>query len=80
LRQFLSEKDDAAAQRALQAIARAIQSLIVLPERGRKAPVKGFRELVVRFGRSSYIVKYTYRPRLKAIFVVRAWHGREQRD
>ena len=79
LREFLAEKDEHAAQRAILAVLRAIRSLTTLPERGRKATLRGFRELVVPFGRSAYIVRYVYRARIREVVVVRIWHGLEDR-
>ena len=79
LREFLAEKDEPAAQRAVLAVLRAVRSLTALPERGRKATLRGFRELVVPFGRSAYIIRYVYRVRVSEVFVARIWHGREER-
>jgi plasmid stabilization system protein ParE len=58
LRAFLLERNPQAAQRAVAAIVRAVDSLDVFPERGRPAPVAGMRELVVPFGGSAYVVRF----------------------
>jgi plasmid stabilization system protein ParE len=77
---FLAEKDERAAERAFGTLTKAIDSLISFPERGRRAGIPSFRELVVPFGRSAYVVRYVYRASSKTVLVVRIWHSREKRD
>jgi len=38
------------------------------------------RQMVVRFGASGYIVRYTAVPETGDILVTRLWHGREARE
>jgi toxin ParE1/3/4 len=69
-----------AAQRAVAAVAHAIQSLGALPERGRPVRRAGARELIVPFGKSAYIVRYGYSPQRQEVIILRIWHGREARE
>lgn len=79
LRDFLVKKNPRAAARASGKLANAIDSLSAFPERGRIAPLPDHRELVVPFGRSTYIVRNKYRAESKSVAIVRIWHGREDR-
>jgi hypothetical protein len=38
------------------------------------------RQLVIPFGNSAYILRYRLDEAQDALFVVRTWHGREQRQ
>ena len=80
LRDFLVDRNPSAAQRAAAAIANAIRSLDLFPERGRQSDAGDTRELVVPFGRSAYIVRYAILTEENEIVILRVWHGREQRD
>lgn len=80
LRDFLMDQNPMAAQRAAAAIANAIRSLDLLPERGRPSSAVDARELVVPFGRSAYIIRYAILTEANEIVILRIWHGREQRD
>lgn len=80
LRAFLTERNPDAAARAITTLDQAIQSLAYFPERGRPAEVPGLRELVVPFGRSSYLLRYGYEEATGTIVVIRIWHGREARE
>jgi len=51
-----------------------------LPERGRRSDVPGARELIVRFGRSAYVLRYAYSATANELVVLRIWHGRESRE
>jgi plasmid stabilization system protein ParE len=77
LREFLMDRNPGAAQRAAAAIANAIRSLGMYPERGRQTSVADARELVVPFGRSAYIRSSHW---ADEIVILRVWHGREQRE
>ncbi|MDZ4870330.1 MAG: type II toxin-antitoxin system RelE/ParE family toxin [Alphaproteobacteria bacterium] len=79
LKTFLADKDAKASERAATALVEAIGSLGNLPERGRPSAVQGLRELVVPFGQSAYVVRYAYRASTETVFIVRIWHGREDR-
>lgn len=62
LRRFLADKNPQAAQRAVTVIGTAIQSLDTSPGRGRPTPTPGVRELIVPFGRSGYVLRYSHLP------------------
>lgn len=73
---FLSQKNERAAQSAATSIERAVLSLAELSERGRMTTVPGLRELVVRFGRDAYIIQY--RVDADSVVVARVFHSLEQ--
>jgi plasmid stabilization system protein ParE len=77
LHRFLAAKNRGAAQRAVQAIRAGLAALAAHPEIGR--PVDDmppeFREWVVTFGSSGYVVLYRYDGREVVILAVR--HARE---
>lgn len=79
LQSFLMNFGPSAADRAVVALDNAVRSLEIFPERGRPSGVPRVRELIVPFGRSSYILRYAYIPAAGEIVVLRIWHGREQR-
>lgn len=79
LRAFLAERNPNAAERAIAALDEAIQSLMPFSERGRPSEVRGLRELVVPFGQSAYLLRYSYDEVTETAVVVRIWHGREVR-
>ena len=79
LHDFLAQKNPLAAQRAINALLEAMQSLEVFPERGRPTDAPGIRELLVRFGSSSYVIRYEYSRDTDTLIVLRMWHGREDR-
>ena len=74
------DRNPSAAPRAAAAIANAIRSLDLFPERGRQSSAGDARELVVPFGRSAYIIRYAVLIEVNEIVVLRVWHGREQRE
>jgi plasmid stabilization system protein ParE len=80
LHDFLSDLNPDAARRAVAAIANAIDSLDLFPDRGRPSPVPGARELIVPFGASTYIVRYAHDAAHQELVILRVWHGRESRD
>jgi plasmid stabilization system protein ParE len=57
---FLEKGNPEAASRAAATIESAIQSLDTMPERGRPSKLRNTRELLVPFGKSAYLVRYTY--------------------
>jgi plasmid stabilization system protein ParE len=79
LRSFLEVRNPRAAVRAMQAIWAALQRLEQFPESGRATDASGIRQIVVPFGASGYVVRYTIVPDNRAILVTRIWHGREAR-
>ena len=80
LRAFLVDKNEITARRAVQVLEEAMQSLLHFPDRGRLAGGFGARDLIVPFGRSSYLVRYIHRVEANEIVVLRPWHGRELRE
>ena len=80
LRDFLFDKSFSAAERSVTVLTAALQSLDVFPERGRPVGARNVRELIVRFGQSSYIVRYAYRQQDDEVVVLRIWHSREARE
>jgi len=58
----------------------AALSLRDLPERGRPAARRGYRELIVPFGRGAYVIRYRIDYDRNTVVIVRIWHGRELRD
>lgn len=54
-------------------------SLAVLPARGRRVGDTEFRELIVPFGDSAFVVRYCVDERRDEVVVIRDRHGREQR-
>ena len=77
---FLADKGPRAAQRLMSVLKEAIQSLEIFPDRGRPTGRLHIRDLSVRFGRSSYVVRYEYDPEPDTLTIQRIWHGRERRD
>jgi plasmid stabilization system protein ParE len=80
LHDFLEGKSPRAAERAIATLVAAIQSLDNFPERGRPSGAANLRELIVPFGRSSYVLRYAYRAEADEIVVIRLWHSREARE
>ena len=78
LHAFLADKNPAAADRAIAVLIAAMQSLDSFPERGRPSGTPNARELIVPFGRSGYVLCYSYSE--DEIVIIRIWHGREARD
>jgi len=77
---LLAGKNPRAADRAVTALIAAVESLNHFPERGRSASLRHTRELIVPFGQSNYVIRYTYRHGADEVVVFRIWHGREARD
>lgn len=73
---FLAPKNPRAARRAAEAILAGIASLGDRPNRGRPS-VGDHRELIIRFGRDGYVVRYRVDP--DAVIVATINHLREQR-
>lgn len=80
LHAFLVPNSPAAAGRAAKALIDAVQSLAALPERGRPSGTPDMRELIVPFGRSAYVLRYSYSAEADELVVHRIWHGREIRE
>lgn len=80
LRDFLIETNPDAATRAVTAIAVAIGTLDIFPDRGRPSAMAGSRELVVPFGQSAYVIRYAHDLARDELIIVRVWHARESRE
>ncbi len=80
VRSFLERRNPDAARRALAAIWRALENLQALPESGAPTSDADIRQVIVRFGRSGYVIRYTVLAETGDILVVRLWHGREERE
>ena len=79
LRSFLDRNNSGAAQRALNSIWSAIDRLENFPDLGMATEDADIRQIVVRFGASGYIVRYSALPGESNILITRIWHGREAR-
>ena len=75
LREFIAQHSPAAAQRVAQRLRGAIERLVDMPQIGR--PVENLpgkiRELI--FGK--YVVRYEVRQ--QSLYILRIWHGKEDR-
>jgi len=77
---FIARENPAAAGRAAKILIDAVESLATLPERGRSSGTEGMRELILPFGRSAYVLRYSYSPHPEEVVVHRICHGREARE
>ncbi|MDR2946740.1 MAG: type II toxin-antitoxin system RelE/ParE family toxin [Candidatus Adiutrix sp.] len=76
LEYFLAEKDHDAAERMKKAMANALSRLEESPNIG--SPFrKIFKRLLVRFGKSKYVLVYKYVKTDNMVYVLAVWHGRE---
>jgi toxin ParE1/3/4 len=64
----------------MRAVWRALELVQSFPEIGRFTKDPGIRQIVVRFGRRGYVVRYRILPTDGTILVTRVWHGREARE
>jgi toxin ParE1/3/4 len=80
VRRFLERRNPDAARRALDAIWHALEKLQEFPDAGAPTSDADIRQLVVRFGRSCYVIRYTALTETRDILVTRLWHGREARE
>ena len=79
LHAFLGDHSTDAANRLLLDLYRAAGSLVDFPELGRPYDrADSFRELVMPFGRRSYVLRY--RITEENIIIVRVWHAFEDRS
>jgi plasmid stabilization system protein ParE len=79
-RNFLQARNPEAASRAMRAIWATLQAVEHAPEIGHRTEDPEVRQVLVRFGRRGYVVRYKVLPVNGAIFVTRLWHGREKRE
>jgi plasmid stabilization system protein ParE len=76
--QFLKTRNPEAATRSLQAIVAAGKSLEQTPQRGTPiASAPGLRKLLVRFGKSGYMLHYSVLE--DEVLILRVYHGRQDR-
>lgn len=76
-RTFLHEKSPLTAQRAVQTILQKIEVLESLPNVGRPSRLRGYRELIIDFGDSGYVVRYLYNMKQDSVRIAAIWHQRE---
>jgi len=77
LHDWLFDKNALAADRLLDVLGEAFESLADISDRGRRADSDGLRELIVPFGGSRYVVRYEVGH--DRVRVTRIWHGLEDR-
>jgi plasmid stabilization system protein ParE len=80
VRGFLEARNPQAAIRAMRAVWAALGRIEGAPYMGEPTKHRDIRQIIVRFGRRGYVVRYRVLPSDDAIFVTRIWHGREVRD
>jgi len=73
LRTFLDQTNRGAARRALALIWTAIERLQEFPALGMQTEDADVRQIVIRFGTSGYIVRYTIISETADILVTRVW-------
>lgn len=76
LHAFIARKSPRSAQRAVQRIIEGIDLLALFPRSG-VVVRRDIRSAFIRFGRSSYVVRY--RIEGDAVVITRIWHGKENR-
>jgi plasmid stabilization system protein ParE len=64
----------------MRAIWTALERVEQAPYIGKPPKDHSIRQIVVRFGRRGYVVRYRILPEGDTIFVTRIWHGREARE
>lgn len=74
IREYIGQKNPAAANRVAVQLLAACDRLEYLPERGRPGLVSGTRELSTAW---PYVIVYRVTP--DAVQVVRIWHGAQDR-
>lgn len=77
LRDYLEQRDAAAAQRMAATLLRALDRLALFPHLGRPIGVAGIRLLSVPFGSTGYKLRYRYRVEEDNVIVLSVYHGRE---
>lgn len=76
LEAFIAKESRRQAARAIARVLRGLQNLQDFPELGKDIG-EGFRQLVLRYGKSGYVIRY--RVLDEAILITRIWHGKERR-
>jgi plasmid stabilization system protein ParE len=77
LDKFLADLDQRAADRRMEWLQGELGKLAEHPFRGRPAGGANLREATLRFGKTSYLIRYQVTD--DAIRITRIWHGREDR-
>jgi plasmid stabilization system protein ParE len=77
LADFVERMDERAGLKRARALREAVRKLGAQPFLGRPGAKPGTRERMIRFGRSSYLIRY--RVTDDAVTIIRIWHGRENR-
>lgn len=73
---FIAAESKRQAARAIARILRGLQNLQRMPELGKDIG-DGFRQLILRHGKSGYVIRY--RVLEDSILITRIWHGKEER-
>jgi plasmid stabilization system protein ParE len=73
---FIAAESKRQAARAIARILRGLQNLQQMPELGKDIG-DGFRQLVLRHGKSGYVIHY--RVLGDSVLITRIWHGKEER-
>jgi len=79
VREFLDINNPEAAKRAVLTIFAALERVEQFPELGRCTADEAIRQIVIPFGATGYVVRYTILPPSNDVLVLRVWHGREAR-
>lgn len=74
---FLAKLDERAADRRERWLRESLRALGRHPFKGRPGKRPNLREFTLRYGKSSYLIRYAVTDELVAI--VRIWHGKEER-
>ena len=77
---FSIERTPRPAKRALAVIWKALDQVQTFPSLGMATDAAEIRQIVVRFGSSGYIVRYSILRESGDVLVARIWHGREARE
>jgi plasmid stabilization system protein ParE len=77
LERHLERHSARAALRMFDTLSAKILSLGKHPFKGHLGPSPDLRELVVKFGKSGYVVRYRIAD--DAVIIIRIWHGKEDR-
>lgn len=78
MRFFLEDKNPTSARRVGQVLQDGAKQLIIFPEIGR--PMNdgtNRRELFLPFGAGGYVLRYIIE--YQSVFIIRAWHSKENR-
>jgi plasmid stabilization system protein ParE len=79
LRDYLAERSEPAALRAMGVLMESIRLLGSFPGIGKPLGRSGLREHYMTSGKSAYVVRYYHSRTRDAVVILRIWHGRELR-